>query len=53
MTVHAIGDRANHEVLNAYEQLRNYEKENNLPPSVIVSNMCRLFTRMTRPASAK
>jgi predicted amidohydrolase YtcJ len=31
MTVHAIGDRANHEVLNAYEQLRNYEKENDLP----------------------
>ena len=31
MTVHAIGDRANHEVLNAYEQLRNYETENNLP----------------------
>jgi len=31
MTVHAIGDRANHEVLNAYEQLRNYEKENRLP----------------------
>ena len=31
MTVHAIGDRANHEVLNAYEQLRNYEKENKLP----------------------
>jgi hypothetical protein len=31
MTVHAIGDRANHEVLNAYEQLRKYEKENNLP----------------------
>ena len=31
MTVHAIGDRANHEVLNAYEQLRNYEKENHLP----------------------
>ena len=31
MTVHAIGDRANHEVLNAYEQLRDYEKENNLP----------------------
>ena len=31
MTVHAIGDRANHEVLNAYEQLRNYEKENQLP----------------------
>jgi len=32
MTVHAIGDRANHEVLNAYEQLRKYETENNLPP---------------------
>ena len=32
MTVHAIGDRANHEVLNAYEQLRSYEKENQLPP---------------------
>jgi predicted amidohydrolase YtcJ len=31
LTVHAIGDRANHEVLNAYEQLRNYEDENNLP----------------------
>jgi predicted amidohydrolase YtcJ len=31
MTVHAIGDRANHEVLNAYEQLRNYEKENHFP----------------------
>jgi predicted amidohydrolase YtcJ len=31
MTVHAIGDRANHEVLNAYEQLRIYEKENDLP----------------------
>jgi len=31
MAVHAIGDRANHEVLDAYEQLRNYEKENGLP----------------------
>lgn len=31
MTVHAIGDRANHEVLNAYEQLRKYETENRLP----------------------
>jgi predicted amidohydrolase YtcJ len=31
LTVHAIGDRANHEVLNAYEQLRKYEKENHLP----------------------
>ncbi|MCK6538930.1 MAG: amidohydrolase, partial [Anaerolineales bacterium] len=31
MTVHAIGDRANHEVLDAYEQLRKYERENHLP----------------------
>jgi hypothetical protein len=31
LTVHAIGDRANHEVLNAYEQLRVYEQENHLP----------------------
>lgn len=31
MTVHAIGDKANHEVLNAFEQLRMYEKENGLP----------------------
>jgi predicted amidohydrolase YtcJ len=31
LTVHAIGDRANHEVLNAYEQLRHYESENHLP----------------------
>jgi len=31
MTVHAIGDRANHEVLNAYAQLRKYETEKGLP----------------------
>jgi len=31
MTVHAIGDRANHEVLNAYQQLRSYEREKGLP----------------------
>ncbi len=31
MTVHAIGDRANHEVLDALEQLRGYEREKNLP----------------------
>jgi predicted amidohydrolase YtcJ len=31
MTVHAIGDRANHEVLDAYEHLRAYEMENGLP----------------------
>jgi predicted amidohydrolase YtcJ len=31
LTVHAIGDRANHEVLSAYEQLRSYERENHLP----------------------
>lgn len=26
MTIHAIGDRANHEVLNGYEKLREYEQ---------------------------
>jgi predicted amidohydrolase YtcJ len=31
MTVHAIGDRAVHEVLDAFEQLRAYEKEQSLP----------------------
>ncbi len=31
MTVHAIGDRANHEVLDAYEQLRQYETQKGLP----------------------
>lgn len=31
MTVHAIGDRANHEVLDAFEQLRAYERERGLP----------------------
>jgi predicted amidohydrolase YtcJ len=31
MAIHAIGDRANHEVLNAYEQLRKYETEKGLP----------------------
>lgn len=31
MAVHAIGDRANHEVLNAFEQLRKFEQQENLP----------------------
>jgi hypothetical protein len=31
MAVHAIGDRANHQVLNAYEQLRKFEKQEDLP----------------------
>lgn len=31
LAIHAIGDRANHEVLNAYEQLRAYEREHGLP----------------------
>ncbi len=31
MTVHAIGDRANHEVLDAYEHLRAYEQDKHLP----------------------
>ncbi len=32
LAVHAIGDRANHEVLNAFEQLRKYEQDHHLPP---------------------
>ena len=32
MAVHAIGDRANHEVLDAYEQLRRFERDRGLPP---------------------
>lgn len=31
MAVHAIGDLANHEVLNAFERLRIFEKKHNLP----------------------
>jgi hypothetical protein len=31
MAVHAIGDRANHEVLDAYENLRSYETEKGIP----------------------
>jgi len=31
LAVHAIGDRANHEVLNAFERLRSYEKSHHLP----------------------
>jgi predicted amidohydrolase YtcJ len=32
LAVHAIGDRAVHEVLEGYERLRSYEREHNLPP---------------------
>jgi len=32
MAVHAIGDRANHETLDAFEQLRRFERDQNLPP---------------------
>jgi predicted amidohydrolase YtcJ len=32
LAVHAIGDRANHAVLDAFAQLRRYERENGLPP---------------------
>lgn len=32
MAVHAIGDLANHEVLNAYAQLREYERAQGLTP---------------------
>lgn len=31
LTVHAIGDRANHEVLDGFATLRTYEAEHNLP----------------------
>jgi predicted amidohydrolase YtcJ len=31
MTAHAIGDRAMHEILDGYEQLRRYEQERGLP----------------------
>jgi len=31
LAIHAIGDRANHEVLSAYAQLRTYETHNHLP----------------------
>ena len=32
MAVHAIGDRANHEVLEAFARLRQFERERGLPP---------------------
>lgn len=32
LAVHAIGDRANHEALNAFEHLRAYEGQQGLPP---------------------
>jgi len=31
LAIHAIGDRANHEVLNAYQQLRAFETDHKLP----------------------
>jgi predicted amidohydrolase YtcJ len=31
LAIHAIGDRANHEVLNGFEQLRAYEQQRGLP----------------------
>ncbi len=31
LATHAIGDRANHEVINAYAQLRQFENDHNLP----------------------
>lgn len=32
LAIHAIGDRANHEALNGYEQLRCFERTRGLPP---------------------
>ena len=34
MAVHAIGDRANHEVLDAYQQLRAYERDHLASPGL-------------------
>jgi predicted amidohydrolase YtcJ len=31
LAIHAIGDRANHEIINAYEQIRSFEREHRLP----------------------
>jgi predicted amidohydrolase YtcJ len=31
LAIHAIGDRANHEIINAYEQLRRFERQQGLP----------------------
>lgn len=31
LAIHAIGDRANHEVLKAYDQMRRYEQDHHLP----------------------
>lgn len=31
LAVHAIGDRANHEVLDAFDQIRLFERQHNLP----------------------
>lgn len=31
LAIHAIGDRANHEILNGYAMLRSFEMQNNLP----------------------
>ena len=33
LATHAIGDLANHEVINGYAQIRNYEQERNLLPA--------------------
>jgi len=47
MAVHAIGDRANHEVLDAYEQLRRFERERGLPPLKHRVSTCRCSIPMT------
>jgi predicted amidohydrolase YtcJ len=39
MAVHAIGDRAVHEVLDAFTQLRHYERENRIGGSPAQSNL--------------
>jgi predicted amidohydrolase YtcJ len=44
LTIHAIGDRANHEVISAYAQLREFEQK--LPPSHSVVGKSRKSTRL-------
>ena len=50
MAIHAIGDRANHEVLLAYAQLRRYEQRKSAcPRCATASSMCRSCIRMIMP----
>lgn len=50
LAIHAIGDRANHEVLNAYEQLRRYEAERGLDSGRLRHRIEHV--QLTHPADA-